>query len=102
MGSGNAGLSRRNSGSLKHQAPDVQAEENDYSLDFVEPSEVYGIDNSYRASYFLPESFATKSGGGCVNKEKNSSLILIRVLLLICAAPYLSGAQTAPATIGIF
>ena len=68
----------------------------------MEPSEVYGIDNSYRVSYFLPESFATKSGGGCVNKEKNSSLILIRVLLLICAAPYLSGAQTAPATIGIF
>jgi len=29
MGSGNAGLSRRNSGSLKHQAPDVKAEEND-------------------------------------------------------------------------
>jgi len=58
MGSGNAGLSRRNSGSLKHQAPDVKAEENDYSLDFVDrpksTAEVYGIDNSYRASYLSP------------------------------------------------
>jgi hypothetical protein len=54
MGSGNAGLSRRNSGSLKHPAKDVKAEVNDYSLNFVEPSEVYGIDNSYRASYLSP------------------------------------------------
>jgi hypothetical protein len=29
MGSGNAGLSRRNSGSLKHPAKDVKAEVND-------------------------------------------------------------------------
>ena len=37
-----------------------------------------------------------------MNKEKNSSLVLISVLVLICAAPNLSGAQTAPATIGMF
>jgi len=37
-----------------------------------------------------------------VNRKRNPSLILICAVLVLCAAPGVVGAQTAPSTIGLF
>ncbi len=37
-----------------------------------------------------------------MNREKTSSLLLICATFLICAAPSVFGAQTSPATVGVF
>jgi TolB protein len=51
---------------------------------------------------FLTESFPLKVGEASVNRKKSPSLIVIGALVLVCAAPSVLGAQTAPAKIGLF
>jgi len=95
-------LRRGNSGSLKHTTQVVKAEVSDYPLENVGVApRVAALTILAASPTFFTESFPLTSKEACVDRKKNSSLILI-CTLVFCAAPNLIDAQAAAATLGIF